>query len=218
MIDHCLRAAGLNSILCGNFGIPVSEVVNTDEKIDVLVIEVSAFQLWSTQSFTPVVAIITNIANDHLDYFDGSFEAYQASKLRIFRDMTDGLVVLRYDEWLVHGNSVPTGVGIVNFDARVLDAQWRCVDQQLRHDDVVVMNSQDLKVAGLHNISNALSAAAALHHLEIADHSIASGLSTFSGLPHRMEHVREVHGVTFSQRLQSNQSTCSPNRYRRDAW
>ncbi|MGB0646214.1 MAG: UDP-N-acetylmuramoyl-L-alanine--D-glutamate ligase [Bradymonadia bacterium] len=197
MIDHCLQAAGLKSILCGNFGIPVSDVVNTDEMIDVLVVEISAFQLWSTQSFKPVVAIITNIANDHLDYFDGSFEDYQASKLRIFRDLTDGLVVLRHEEWLAHGDCVPAGTRVTHFDARVLDAHWRYTGEQLMYDDTVIMSSQDLKVVGLHNINNALSAAAALHHLKIADDVIAAGLKTFAGLPHRMEHVREVDGVTF---------------------
>ena len=69
MIDHVLRAAGRKSVVCGNFGIPLCEVVHEEHDLDYLVVEISAFQLWSTHVFKPVVALITNLAEDHLEYF-----------------------------------------------------------------------------------------------------------------------------------------------------
>jgi UDP-N-acetylmuramoylalanine--D-glutamate ligase len=197
MIDHVLNHAGHKSVVCGNFGVPVSEVLSSEDSLVYLVVEISAFQLWSTQRFEPKVAVITNIAQDHLDYFEGDFERYRAAKLRVFQDMLDGQVVLRRDGYETYATQVPTSVNVTAFDAKSELAPWSFSNGQLMYEGTGFLAYDALRVVGLHNVNNALSTAAALHHLGIGLVDIAAGLSTFTGLPHRMEYVRTVSEVDF---------------------
>ena len=78
MIASVVRAAGKKAIVAGNIGDPFSRRVLEAGPDDVLVVEVSAFQLWSCGTFCPRVAVVTNIAEDHAEYFDGDVDAYIA--------------------------------------------------------------------------------------------------------------------------------------------
>ena len=93
------RGHGSTRHCCGNIGVPFCERVLSGRGDDVFVVEVSAFQLWSCSNFSPQIAVITNIAEDHAEYFDHDTAAYMAAKERILQDMVPGShAILRGDD------------------------------------------------------------------------------------------------------------------------
>ena len=197
MLDHVLRASGYQSVVCGNFGIPLCDVVRQRNQLDYLVVEISAFQLWSTHVFEPKAAVLTNIAEDHLSYFANSFEAYQNAKLRIFRDMKAGEVVLRADLATQFSELINPNVQIHVFDVHDQTVDWYLDGDDLTHRNGAFMDRKLLRVAGRHNVANALTTAAVLSSLGVPIGDITEGLASFVGLAHRMEFVRELDGVSF---------------------
>ena len=197
MIDHVLRSDQRRSVVCGNFGVPLSSIIAANKSLDFLVVEISAFQLWSTHIFRPCVALITNIAEDHLEYFDQSLEAYREAKLRIFRDMKTGSVVVRQDLLADLTDDIPEAVDRQSFDVNDQRADWYLDGDHLLSRSGVLMRQASLRVVGRHNVANALSTAAALTYVGLTLDQIANGLSSFGGLPHRMEFVRRLDEVDF---------------------
>ena len=113
MVGAIARACGRPTVVAGNIGVPLSERVRDVGSDGIIVAEVSAFQLWSCGHFSPAVAIVTNIAEDHAEYFDGDVDAYIAAKARLLADMVPGATaILRIDDPVVARFQVAEGVAI----------------------------------------------------------------------------------------------------------
>lgn len=195
MVGALVRAAGRPVVVAGNIGVPLSERVREVGPDGVVVAEVSAFQLWSCGRFRPRVAVVTNIAEDHAEYFEGDVAAYAAAKARVLADMGPGdTAVLRANDRVVQGFATPEGVARVGFSA-TSDATWGVRDGWLSRDARRVMRACDLRVPGLHNVDNALAALAAGEALGLGLERMVDGLRGFRGLPHRLELVRALEGV-----------------------
>ncbi len=195
MVGAVVAAAGRPAVVAGNIGVPLSERVRDVGPDGVVVAEVSAFQLWSCGYFRPRVAVLTNIAADHAEYFEGDTEVYAAAKARVLRDMGHGdTAVLRTDDHVVRRFATPAGVDRVGF-APAPEADWGLREGWLARGERPVMRARDLPVPGLHNVCNALAALAAGAALGLEVERMVDGLRTFRGLPHRLELVREVAGV-----------------------
>ena len=202
LIEALLRGAGLRARAAGNVGEPVLELVG--QALDVVVLEVSSFQLETIESFRPKVAVILNITPDHLDRH-GSFEAYVAAKARILENQrADDRAVLNVDDPAVaaladrvRGEAVPFSIerplqrgawfdagAVVLRDAEGLSAR---------------ISLDGLRLPGSHNRENAVAAGAAAWAAGIDPGSAAaaSALAAFRGLPHRMEEVGRVAGVAY---------------------
>ncbi len=196
MIAACLRAAGRPVVVAGNIGEPLSARVRDVGPEGVVVAEISAFQIWSCRRFAPQVAVLTNIAEDHADYFDGDFEAYAAAKLRLLRDLPPGgTAVLRAEDPRVGPAALPAGVRRVAFAIHPMQRGFGVRGGQLTVDDRPLMPAADLPVMGRHNQANALAALAAGRALGAPLGSMLAGLRGYRGLPHRMEPVRTWRGV-----------------------
>ncbi len=196
MIGAVLRAAGKQVEVAGNIGTPLSEVVLGLPADGVLVAEVSAFQLWSCRSFVPQVAVLTNIAEDHAEYFEGDVAAYMAAKRRVFDDMTQGVALLRRDDSPAWASQLPKGVTRQGFGP-VSDADWGLTDGSLSHAGEPFMAASEVPLPGPHNIANALAAFAAGHALGEPLGAMLEGIRSFVGLPHRLERVGDFEGLTF---------------------
>ncbi|MCT4640791.1 MAG: UDP-N-acetylmuramoyl-L-alanine--D-glutamate ligase [Bacteriovoracaceae bacterium] len=92
MIHELLNSYGKKSFLCGNIGIPFSQVLLKKEKYDYIVLEMSSFQLETIKKFNPLISIITNITPNHMERYD-SFEDYENAKHRIYMNQKDGVIV-----------------------------------------------------------------------------------------------------------------------------
>ena len=168
-----LLGAMLGARTAGNVGTALSELVGNVAADAWIVCELSSFQLEDVDRFRPKVAVLLNLEPDHLDRH-GSVEAYRAAKLRIFENQGEADVAV-----------VPRGFGPVPGRARRVDF---AADDELPAEPLI---------PGAHNRENAAAATAAARAVGIDDARIATVLSTFPGVEHRLELVAEVAGVRY---------------------
>ncbi|MCC7547206.1 MAG: UDP-N-acetylmuramoyl-L-alanine--D-glutamate ligase [Burkholderiales bacterium] len=205
MAGAMCRAAGLDTVVAGNIGLPVLDALQemrpdaaTDTPI-AFVLELSSFQLEATSSLNAHVAACLNLSEDHLDRYAGMPE-YARAKARIFRG--DGVqVVNRQDEW-TRGMILPARrVFTFGLDAPGGADDWGLVgsgtDMWLAQGSERLMPVSRLRVTGLHNAANALAALALLRAVDLPYPTLLEALSRFEGLPHRVQKVAEIDGITF---------------------
>jgi UDP-N-acetylmuramoylalanine--D-glutamate ligase len=176
LVHHILKTAGVPAEMGGNIGLPILAQDPLPEG-GVYVLELSSYQIDLTQSLDCDVAVLLNVTPDHLDRYE-SFEAYAASKARLFEMQS------------------PRHFSIVQHDwVRLVASRPNAFDLVINVDD----NRQPCWPAlqGPHNAENASAAESACHYLGIDQQLIEEGLRTYPGLPHRMERVRDFNGVLF---------------------
>ena len=211
---HLLRQAGLHVIVGGNIGDPLCDFLDTLADNDVVVAEVSGFQLLTCSAFRPRVAVLTNIAADHVDYFSGDTEAYIATKMRVADRMGPGdALFINADDAELQGHRERLGAGVpfawspfstqglpergLGFDGQDL---WWCPAGDAR---VRILTASELgsegrhPITGVHNVENALGAIGMALALGAPLEAIRRGLRTFSLPSHRIEPVGAIGGVRF---------------------
>ncbi|MEQ1661661.1 MAG: UDP-N-acetylmuramoyl-L-alanine--D-glutamate ligase [Thiobacillus sp.] len=197
--DMC-RMAGLATCVAGNIGLPVLDALYEVEQgiataPQVWVLELSSFQLETTSSLHADAATVLNISEDHLDRYP-DLSAYAAAKARIFAG--DGVMVLNRDDARVMAMAQPgRRVSIFGLGRCPDDTHYGLCDDELCVGGDMLMPIRELPVAGLHNAANALAALALTRALELPMDALLRGLSHFKGLPHRVEYVAEINGVTW---------------------
>jgi UDP-N-acetylmuramoylalanine--D-glutamate ligase len=198
--DIC-TAAGRNCVVAGNIGTPVLDALGEIGRAvpNVLVLELSSFQLESTASLNADAAAMLNLSEDHLDRYDG-IEDYARAKERIFNG--DGVQVLnRADARSLAMGRSGRAVHRFGIDAPQGKREWGIAAHDgapaLLRDQKVLLPLAELPVAGLHNAANALAAGALCHAIGIDDIAIARALRAFKGLPHRVEKVALIDDVTY---------------------
>lgn len=170
MIGHVFREAGLPVAVAGNVGTALSSLVGRLALEVTIVCEASSFQLEDADAFAPEVAVLLNLMPDHLDRH-GTFEAYRDAKLRIFARQS------------------PDGVAIAPADLSVPGAARRAQPPAL--------TAADVGVRGEHNLRNAEAAAAACLACGVPEPAVRAALRSFAGVPHRLEEVARLDGVTW---------------------
>jgi UDP-N-acetylmuramoylalanine--D-glutamate ligase len=185
LVHHILKTAGVPTDMGGNIGLPIL-AQNPLPEGGVYVLELSSYQIDLTQSLDCDVAVLLNITPDHLDRYE-SFDAYAASKLRLFEMQTDGhlaVVSVERAEWEAVRDARGADtflVDYINTPVGELLADWQLWST----------------LQGPHNMQNAEAAVVTCHHLGVAHAIIQEALRTYPGLPHRMERIRDVNGVLF---------------------
>jgi len=197
LIGDILKAWGMSVFVGGNLGQPLSEAIGGTW--DFVVVEVSSFQLETIDRFHPRIAVLLNVTPDHLDRYP-DFKAYRLAKWRIFENQTPkDYAVLHMDEQIP-----PTLSAVPAFFSRrvapmrgaFLHEGWIMVRLQNGEADPVI-RTDEMKIHGVHNVENALAAVAATALCGAPISAIRQVLATFTGLPHRMEFVRDVHHVRY---------------------
>ena len=208
LIGHTFRTAGRTTWVAGNIGLPFSAVAARATKDDVVVLEVSSFQLDHTERFRPRVSVLLNVTPDHLDRYGNDVDAYAAAKLRIAERQEAGDAMVynaddpllgRFARTLGRGTG-PTPLGFTLEDPDAGSAAW--VDDgriTLRIQDTTedLMRADELALRGRHNLYNSLAAAVAARVMEVRSDVVRASLMSFEGIPHRLEQVRELDGVKY---------------------
>ncbi len=207
ILGHVFDVAGRPAHVAGNIGRAFSEIADSVRSEEVVILEVSSFQLDHIHSFRPRVSILLNITPDHLDRYGQSFEAYADSKYRIFENQGTGdFVVYNADDAIV-----VSGVSRIRSDRKViplavsLDTPVNRGGHLSGHELIInplgaeerLMQVNEVALRGRHNLYNSLAAAVAARAMEIQSELIRESLATFEGVPHRLEFVREVDGVKY---------------------
>lgn len=203
MTAAILQTAGINAVACGNVGDTVIDAVDRDNPYDVLVLELSSFQLhWAREaSFT--AAAILNIADDHLDWH-GSFEAYAQAKFSILDrcetailNADDGPVVLGANRFAGRkiffslDTPAPGEIGVV--EELLIDRAFVADPQEAS----MICELIDIVPTVPHNVSNALAAAGLALSLDVPHEAIQKALQSFRPGRHRIETVHEADGITW---------------------
>jgi UDP-N-acetylmuramoylalanine--D-glutamate ligase len=181
LIHHILQTAGVLSAMGGNIGLPILAQDPLPEG-GVYVLELSSYQIDLTQSLDCDVAVLLNITPDHLDRYE-SFEAYAASKGRLFEMQTE------------HHHAIVDYVAAMDEDVtdNVEVQLWEQFIDSVETGDQMFWPA----LQGPHNFQNAQAATGVCRTLGVSDEQIVEGLKSYPGLPHRMERVREKDGVVF---------------------
>ncbi len=191
LVGEMAKAAGLRVGVGGNLGTPVLELLNKTP--DLYVLELSSFQLETTYSLKPKAATVLNLCPDHLDRY-GSIDAYQKAKHRIFNH-AEYIIYNRDDPQLPSSLKKTMSFGI----DMPLENQYGLTKNKdslwLARGSELLLPASKLKIAGRHNLSNALAALALGESIGLPMASMLSVLQSFAGLPHRAEWVCDYLGV-----------------------
>jgi UDP-N-acetylmuramoylalanine--D-glutamate ligase len=197
IVAEMTRLAGLKTYVGGNIGIPALDLLS-DSTPDLYVLELSSFQLETTYSLNAHASVVLNVSPDHMDRYS-SLKDYVNTKKRIYSGQ--GLMVLNKDEEYIHSIidskrdiiyfslGAPEGenFGLINHNNEV----W------LSQGNEKIINKNQLKIKGEHNISNALAAMALAGSVNVPTNIMADVLKNFTGLEHRCQLVREIDNVSW---------------------
>ncbi len=200
LVGEMARAAGLRAAVGGNLGTPALDLLADD--VELYVLELSSFQLETTQHLHCVAATVLNLSQDHLDRHH-TMAHYAAVKARIF-EHCDVAVINRDDPQVMAMLPAAAQPRAISFgiDTPAQPLQYGV----LHHDDgdaltdatrSFMLDSSELRIFGLHNLSNALAALALAQAAGIERAACLQALREFRGLPHRCEFVRELDGVRY---------------------
>jgi UDP-N-acetylmuramoylalanine--D-glutamate ligase len=195
MVARILEAAGIRTALAGNNETPLVAAI-ADPVPDVFVVEASSFRIGHSERFAPLVATWLNFAPDHLDVH-ASLDAYEAAKASIFdHQPPDGVAITNADDPVVarhrgRGRARPLTFGAIGGDY--------CVRGDVLVTDAgePIMATDELARGGPHDIDNALAAAATAISAGADLTAVRSVLSSFEGLPHRVQLIAEHAGVRY---------------------
>ncbi len=202
LVGEMFRQKYTHVHVAGNIGFPLCEAVSSPVQGEIIVAELSSFQLENIDKFRVSIAAILNIAPDHLDYHS-SVENYSAAKKNILVNQCGGdWAVLNWDDRRVKGLAPEVNGRLLFFSRREELEAGVCLK-----DGNIVINSDGsthhvcpagmVKILGLHNLENALAAAAVSWAGGVETEKIASVLKTFPGVAHRLEEVARINGITF---------------------
>ncbi|AQP54420.1 UDP-N-acetylmuramoyl-L-alanine--D-glutamate ligase [Vagococcus penaei] len=183
------------ALLAGNIGFPASDVATKATTADVMVTELSSFQLLGTIDFKPTIAVITNLFEAHIDYH-GTREDYVAAKWRLQKNMTaDNFLILNYNQDEIRQLAKKTEATVVPFCTNGLTVEGAyLLDKKLYFKEDYIMDVADLGVPGMHNVENALAAIAVAKLLGTPTDAIRVALCQFSGVKHRTEFIGVFDG------------------------
>ena len=200
IIYEIIKKAGYNCFLGGNIGKPIFTLVKDMKPYDVIILEMSSFQL-TNMDVSPDISVVTNIFPDHLNVHS-SYEEYREQKKNIFKYQSEkGITVLNYDNEFTRQFAKETNGKVIFFsskekleDGYIYDTSDEtikyCEDGVRRH----LIKKGDIKLRGIHNYENICAALAATKTLVDIDTAVET-IKNFKGVEHRLEFVRELNNV-----------------------
>jgi len=193
LIGRIHREAGLPVSVAGNVGTALTSLPGALAPGTTVVCEASSFQLEDTEAFAPDAAVLLNLAEDHLDRH-GTFDAYRAAKLELFARQPDEAVAV-----------APLGLGVEDLGGcarRVCFGSGAGAELSERAGRLWwherrLLAVEEVRLRGVHNLQNAMAAAAVTLARGIDPEAVCAGLRGFEGLAHRLEEVASANGVLY---------------------
>lgn len=196
-----ILTAGLKkgtALLAGNIGAPASTIAQQAQAVDVLVTELSSFQLMGVREFRPHIGVITNIYEAHLDYHS-SRDEYVRAKWALQQNMTaEDILILNGNQSELKELAKTTKAQVLYFSTTPQETASAYVDQgTIYYLGEKVMATAELGVPGEHNIENALAAIMVAKQFNVSNELIQAALKSFGGVEHRTEFVTEINGCKY---------------------
>ena len=201
LVGEMLKQAGKHPFVGGNIGTPLSQWLLSGEPADILVLELSSFQLDTAPTFHPHIAILLNVTEDHLDRYE-SFKAYADSKLSIFRRQDNSNVaIINRDDPICSGRIEEIPGKVLSFSCSDQTANARLtggvIKVSIPGKTEFEIGLEKTRLHGLHNRENIMAASLAASCMEAGAGQIQAAVDMFGGFAHRVEWVRNWRGVDF---------------------
>lgn len=203
LMTHTLNECGIKTYSAGNIGNAFSEIVLDVKENEYVSLETSSFQLDFTDKFKPRFSLILNITPDHLDRYNNSFDEYTASKIKIAANQNeDDFFVYNADDQRTFQTMNNGKVQKISFSLKKEVA----VGAYVKNDKMFFSwfgsveegcPVSSLFIKGEHNVANALAVLSVVKTLNMPNKKIREAFSSFKGVEHRIEFVRELNGVEY---------------------
>lgn len=216
LIHHIMEnELGHKSWLAGNIGIPALTTATQAEKDDRIIMELSSFQLMGVEEFKPHIAVINNIYSAHLDYH-GSQQAYREAKLNLIKKMTSSdYIIYNADQeelttWIEGSPATKIPFSILeNPPIEIKSTGAYCDGKFLYFKKEAVLPLEAIKIPGVHNVANVLAAISVAKIENISNSTIKRTVETYMGMPHRIQPVGEIAGVTYYNDSKATNTTAT---------
>ncbi len=198
LTGHLLKDCGIPSQVGGNIGTAVTSLIDSSAEKQWNVLELSSFQLESITHFHAAIGACLNVTPDHLDRHH-NFETYANAKARLFETQRTGnYAVLNYDDETCREFAARTPAKAMWFSStqRVPAGIW-LHGEGINFDHEPFMTRSQIKLRGMHNVENVMAAALMAYLAGAKLENIGPAVSTFPGVEHRIEFVRELDGVEY---------------------
>ncbi len=192
LLYHLLEQAGVNVGMAGNVGYSFARYV-AEKEVEVMVLELSSFQLDGIVDFHPHFSILLNITPDHLDRYEYQMDNYIRSKFRVTLNQTaaDHFYFFAEDQHIESYLAAhPLKVQQVGISTSMVDGNLLKVNEE-------IFDLENTQLRGMHNALNALFAINIARQLEVPAEKIQEGLASFKPVPHRLEPIAEIAGVEY---------------------
>jgi len=203
LIGAMLRDAGIEVQVGGNIGTPLISLVDSSRPDGWTVVEVSSFQLETTDTFHPTVATVLNVTPNHMDRYE-TLNDYAAAKHRIFRNQTpEDAAILNADDEIVASwaNGLRAHVTLVSTTKELAEGLFlrdgRELVSRTADGERVLATRAEMQLRGLHNVENVLTALAVGLACGAAPEAMRQTIKDFQPVEHRLERVAEIKGVRF---------------------
>lgn len=198
LIHEMLIADQKKSMIAGNIGTVACEVAEKASEDNVIVTELSSFQLMGTIEFRPKIALLLNLFDAHLDYH-GTREDYALAKAKIYQNQhADDYSVVNYDDLEVRRAAENSNGQIVYFSVSApLAKGGYLLNDALWFNDEKIIEIKDIVLPGKHNLENILAAICAVKLYGGSNEGIQKVLTTFTGVKHRLQFIKTIEGVKY---------------------
>ena len=203
------RAFGEKVHLAGNIGYPLSGILDTVKSGDIIVIECSCQQGENFINFHPHVGICTNFSPAHIDFMK-TYEYYKEVKSRMFYNQTsDDVAIMNYD----NSDVMEKLDGVISvkkyFSSKENIDGCHLVGDSIYYYNEEIMNINDIKIKGMHNVENVMAAIMAVKEYGVSNEIIKEVVSNFKGVEHRLEYVDTVNGVEYYNDTEATNIKCA---------
>lgn len=202
LTGELMKKTGRQVFVGGNIGVPLISYVEQLQENDLVVAEVSSFQLETTETFCPHLALMLNLTPDHLDRH-GDMAGYLEAKAKIFANQKESdYLVLNYDDEALRGLAPQSRGEVIFFSQKHKLEEGVYLDGMqvmlaLDGKQIEICRTDEISIKGKHNLENAMGAIALAYLSGVVPEAIREVLMTFPGVEHRLEPVRTLNGVLY---------------------
>lgn len=209
LIYNFLKEDGKSVHLAGNIGYPLCSFIDKLEENDIIVTEVSCQQLENLSEFKPDVAVITNISEAHLEFMK-TYDHYKEVKSRLLKNLTnEDVAILNLGNEIVVDIGKNTKAEVKYFSSQNEINGSYLKDGKIYYYEEEIIDTKDVLLRGVHNYENIMAAVLAVKEFGVKTESIKNVLTSFLGVEHRLEFVRDVNGRKFYNDTEATNIKCT---------
>ncbi len=216
LITQILIDSNIDAISVGNIGYSLCEAIADEVNADVYVIELSSFQLLDVYDFKPHIGVLLNLTEAHLDYHH-TFDQYVDAKMNLFKRMTsDCYAIYNGDDKLIRKRMKKVKCNKYAFSLSEIDVETYLENNLIKYNGRTIISVDEVKLPGIHNLYNVLAATTIAKVFYIENEIIKNTIQVFESLPHRIQLIKNINGLTYyndSKSTNSKSTICAINAF-----